>query len=71
MCHFVKGTQTGIRVYFRDTKSIEQRKTWRNKTAGEAGTVILTIHPLVFLFDKYSTNIFEHLQCAYWVSSGE
>lgn len=42
-----KDTQIGFIVYFRDKKSIEQKKTWCDKTAEEAGSVILNIHPFV------------------------
>lgn len=38
-----KDTEIGFIVYLRD-KSIEQKKTWYDKTAGEAGSVILTIY---------------------------
>lgn len=42
-----KDTQISFIVYLRDNKSSEQKKTWCDKTAGETGSVILTIHLFV------------------------
>lgn len=56
MCLSVKDTQTGFIISFRD-KAINRGKHG-GMTAGEAGSIILIIHPFV----HYSTNIFKHLQ---------
>lgn len=57
MCHSVKDTQTGFTVYFRDTKVVRQRRTWKDKTAADAGSLILNYPSICSLFDRYSTNI--------------